>query len=84
MAGAANPFRATMFTTAPGAPTGGFGGLSSAPTGGAFATGLNPTPTGLPGFGSNFGGGNAFGFGVPATSPSGQPQQQQNGQASLI
>lgn len=91
LAGAANPFRATMFSLSPGGSANAFGGgLTSNPTGNAFGSGsiggLGPTNTGFPGQ-YGVGAGNAFGgpFGVSASAPNAlNPQQQQNGQTSLI
>lgn len=88
--GAANPFRATLYSMSPG-PTGNAfgGGLNSTPTGNAFgmgAGGLGSTATAMP---SQFGAsaGSPFGgpFGASASAPNAfNPQQQQNGHASLI
>ncbi|KAI0083855.1 ANTH domain-containing protein [Irpex rosettiformis] len=99
LAGAANPFRATMFSLPTGPTVNAFsGGLTSNPTGSAFGagiggglgTGLGPTPTGMP---CQFGQGptSAFGgpFGASASAPSlntqqQQQQQQQTSQPPLI
>jgi phosphatidylinositol-binding clathrin assembly protein len=91
MAGAANPFRATMFSLSPG-PTGTAygGGLGSDPPGsnfsgpgGGLGSGLGSTPTGQFSFGPS----SAFvtGIGTSVSAPTSlNAQQQQNGHASLI
>ncbi|PSR80211.1 hypothetical protein PHLCEN_2v6793 [Hermanssonia centrifuga] len=81
-AGAANPFRATMFSLSPATTNGAFGGAS---TPSPFGTngGLTAMPTGMPGqFSSTLLGGGAFG--TPSPGAANTQQQQQNGHASLI
>lgn len=83
LAGAANPFRATMFSLPPGSSGNAFGGgLNSTPTGNAFGTiggGFGPMATGLQ---NQFGG--PFGSSASAPLSLNPQQQQQNGQTSLI
>ncbi|PCH44102.1 ANTH-domain-containing protein [Wolfiporia cocos MD-104 SS10] len=91
-AGAANPFRATMFTATSSATSSGFGAgnagmpsfLTSTPTGGGLGSslfGAGNSGTGAPPFSpGQFG---ALG-GMGQNASSFQPQQQQNGSASLI
>ncbi|KAH8103846.1 ANTH-domain-containing protein [Cristinia sonorae] len=90
LAGAANPFRASMFpaTTNPTGPFGGLGGPSSAfGNSNPFPSSLGTTPTGFMGGvgANNMFGGSAFGAGQDANKgQQQQQQQQQNGHASLI
>jgi phosphatidylinositol-binding clathrin assembly protein len=88
-AGAANPFRATMFSLTPTATGAGFGGsMASAPTGNAFGStgGFASQHTGVPnqfGTGASLFGASSGPFSLNAGAGNSNSQQQ-NGQPSLI
>lgn len=88
MAGAANPFRASMFTQGNN-PTGGapsaFGGLGSSAFGNSSSSpSLGNTPTGFMGSGGAGAGSNMFGGAFGSGQNASNGQQQQNGYNSLI